>query len=39
MKVTQSKLSLIFTKTLLFPQKTAYFLNGSHESYNNADGK
>ena len=25
--VTKSKLSLIFTETLLFPHKTAYFLN------------
>ena len=36
--VTQSKLSLIFTKTLLFPNKTAYFLNNSHNAYKNADG-
>ena len=37
--VTQSKLSLIFTKTLLFPHKTAYFSNNSHNAYKNADGK
>ena len=30
--VTQSKLSLIFTKTLLFPHKTAYFSNNSHDA-------
>ena len=36
--VTQSKLSLIFTKTLLFPHKTAYFSNNSHNAYKNADG-
>ena len=36
--VTQSKLSLIFTETLLFPHKTAYFLNDQHDSYKNADG-
>ena len=38
--VTQSKLSLIFTKTLLFPHKIAYFLNDRHElyKYKNADG-
>ena len=35
--VTQSKLSLIFTKTLLFPYKTACFLNESHDSFKNAD--
>ena len=35
--VTQSKLSLIFTKTLLFPHKTAYFSNNSHNVYKNAD--
>ena len=33
--VTQSNLSLIFTKTLLFPHKTVYFSNGSHGSYKN----
>ena len=31
--VTHSKLSLIFTETLLFPHKTAYFLNDRHELY------
>ena len=36
--VTQSKLSLIFTKTLLLPHKTAYFLNDSHDAYKNVDG-
>ena len=36
--VTQSKLSIIFTKTLLFPHKTAYFLSDSHNAYKNADG-
>ena len=35
--VTQSKLSLIFTKILLFPHETAYFLDNSHNAYNNAD--
>ena len=35
--VTQSKLSLIFTKTLLFPHTTAYFSNNSHNVYKNAD--
>ena len=35
--VAQSKLSLIFTKTLLFPNKTAYFSNNSHNAYKNAD--
>ena len=35
---TQSKLSLIFTKTLLFSHKTAYFSNNSHNAYENADG-
>ena len=35
--VTQRKLSLIFTKALLFPNKTAYFWNDSHGSYKNAD--
>ena len=37
--ITQSKLSLIFTKTLLFPHKTAYFSNSLHGAYKNADGK
>ena len=36
--VTKSKLSLIFTETLLFPHKTPYFLNYRHDSYKNADG-
>ena len=36
--VTQSKLSLIFSKMLLFPHKTAYFSNNSHDAYKNADG-
>ena len=36
--VTQSQLSLIFTKTLLFPHKTAYFSNNSHNPYKTADG-
>ena len=35
--VTQSKLSLMFTKTLLFPYKIAYFLEISHKAYKNAD--
>ena len=37
--LTQSKLSLIFSKTLLLPHKTAYFLNNLHDAYKNADGK
>ena len=36
--VTQSKLSLIFTKTQLFPHKTTYYSNNSHDAYKNADG-
>ena len=36
--VTKSKLSLVFTETLLFPHKTTYFLNDRHGSYKNADG-
>ena len=36
--VTQNKLSLIFTKALLFPHKTAYFSHNSHNAYKNADG-
>ena len=36
--VTQSKLSLIFTKTLLLPHIAAYFSNYSHDAYKNADG-
>ena len=35
---TQSKLSPIFSKTLLFPYKTTYFLNNSHDPYKNTDG-
>ena len=31
--VTQNKLFLIFTKTLLFLHKTAYFLNKLHNAY------
>ena len=35
--VTQSK--LCYSKqTLLFPHKTAYFLNNSHKAYKNAHG-
>ena len=30
--VTKSKLSLIFTETLLFPHKAAYFFNDRHDS-------
>ena len=37
--LTQSKLSLIITKILLLPHKTAYFLNNIHDAYKNADGK
>ena len=36
--VTLRKLSLIFSKTLLFPHKTAYFSNNSHDAYKNVDG-
>ena len=36
--LTQSKQSLILTKTLCFPHKSAYFLNDWHDSYKNADG-
>ena len=35
---TQSKLTLIFTKTILFPHKTAYFSNKSYKAYKNAGG-
>ena len=35
--VTQSKLSLIFTKTILFLHKTAYFSKNSHSAYETAD--
>ena len=34
----QSKLSLIFTITLYFLHKTAYFLNNSNDAYKNAGG-
>ena len=36
--VTRNKLSLIFTKTILFPHNTAYFMNNSHNTYKNVDG-
>ena len=36
--VAQSKLLLIFTEKLLFPRKTASFLNDRLDSYKNADG-
>ena len=36
--VTQSKLSLILTKTPLFPHKTAYVSNKLHNAYKNAEG-
>ena len=36
--VAKSKVSLIFTKTLLFLHKTTYFLNNSYDAYNNANG-
>ena len=36
--VTKRKLSLSFTETLLFPDKTTSFLNNSHNAYQNADG-
>ena len=32
------KVSLIFSKRLLFPRKKAYFSNKSHIAYKNADG-
>ena len=35
--VTQSQLSLIFTKKLLFPHKAAYFSNNSLNAYKNTD--
>ena len=35
---TQSKLSLIFTKKLLFPQETAYLSSHSHDAFKSADG-
>ena len=35
---TQSKLSLLFTKTILFPHKTANISNNSHNKDNNGDG-
>ena len=34
----QSKLSLIFTITLYFLHKTAYFLNKSNDAHKNANG-
>ena len=34
---TKSKLSKIFTKTLLFSPKTAYFSNNSHDALKNSD--
>ena len=37
--VTQSKLSVVFTKALLFPHKTAYFSNNSHNTYKNGNSK
>ena len=37
--VTQSKLSVVFTKALLFSHKTAYFLNNSHNTYKNGNSK
>ena len=36
--VKQSKLFLIFTTTLYFLHKTAYFLNNSNDACKNADG-
>ena len=36
--VTQSKLFLIFTKTLLFTHKTDYFSSNSDNSYKDVDG-
>ena len=36
--VARSKVSLIFTKTLLFPHKTVYFSNSSHNTYKNVVG-
>ena len=36
--IKQSKLSLIFTETLLFLHKTAYLSNNSHNGYKNTDG-
>ena len=35
--VTKSKLSLIFTETLLFQHKAAHFMNDRHDSCKNAD--
>ena len=37
--VKESKPSIIFTKTLLFPHKTAYFPNKSHHAHKNAEFK
>ena len=36
--VTESNLSLIFTKTLLFAHSRAYLCNNSHNAYKKADG-
>ena len=36
--VTQSKLPLTFSKTLLFPHKIAYISNNSYDAYKNGDG-
>ena len=36
--IIQSQLSLIFNETVLFPHKTAHFLNDRHDSYKNTDG-
>ena len=36
--LTQSKLFLLFSKTLLFPHKIAYFSNNSNETYKNTNG-
>ena len=35
--VRQSQQSLFFTKTFLFPHKTAYFLNNSQNAHKNTD--
>ena len=36
--VVRSKVSLIFTKTLLFPHNTVYFSNSLHSTYKNVVG-
>ena len=36
--VTQSRLPLIFTKTLLLSHKRAYFSHRSHDTYKDVDG-